>query len=65
MNKCAPIHLVIYSPPHTTPAPHLNHTHQHTPPPPPSCRLPEGGEGLELDLREVMPWRRQYAILVA
>lgn len=37
-----------------------------TPPPPfPPCRLPDGGEDLELDLRERMPWRRQYAILVA
>ncbi|KAL4427313.1 hypothetical protein ABPG77_003222 [Micractinium sp. CCAP 211/92] len=32
---------------------------------PPVIELPEGGQGLELDLREVMPWRRQYAILVA
>ncbi|KAL4440224.1 hypothetical protein ABPG75_003225 [Micractinium tetrahymenae] len=32
---------------------------------PPVIELPEGTEDLELDLRERMPWRRQYAILVA
>ena len=30
----------------------------------PGCRFPEEGSELGLDMRTLMPWRRQYAILL-